>query len=133
MLHISRRQWGHMARGDFLDRIEELIRVNLPEAEARRYDLRKMAIHCVTTAESKGLITERAIAAFVLHMVRINPEFHRQKTLASLLNDMSVDESTRMEQLLTNPDEIAWEEAAAMCDPMLYWQPFLLPVPLPTL
>lgn len=131
MIHISRRQWGHMARGDFLDRIEALIRVNLPEAEARRYDVRKMAEHCVVTAEGKGLITERAIAAFVLHMVRINPLFYRQRTMESLLNDMSVDESTRMEQLLTNPDEIAWEEAAAMCDPMLYWQPFLLPTPLP--
>lgn len=132
MIHISRRQWGHMARRDFLDRIEALIRVNLPEAEARRYDLRMMASHCVATAEGKGLITERAIAAFVLHMVRINPEFYKQKTMESLLNDISVDESTRMEQLLTNPDEAAWEQAAVMCDPVLYWQPFLLPLPLPT-
>ena len=130
MLRISRRQWGYMARRDFLDRIEALIRVNLPESAARRYDLRRMASHCVVTAESRGLITERAIAAFVLHMVRINPEFYLQRTMASLLNDISVDESTRMEQLLTNPDEQAWEEAAVMCDPVLYWQPFLLPAPV---
>jgi hypothetical protein len=87
-----------------------------------------MARHCVETAEGKGLITERAIAAFTLHMVRINPEFYRQPTMASLLGDISVDESTRMEQLLTDPSEEAWEEAAVMCDPALYWQPFRVPV-----
>ncbi len=121
-----------MARVDFLARIEELIRVNLPPSAARALDVRRMARHCVETAEGKGLITERAIAAFTLHMVRINPEFYRQPTRASLLEDISVDESTRMEQLLTDPSEEAWEEAAVMCDPGLYWQPFRVPVP-PTL
>lgn len=119
-----------MARVDFLDRIEALIRVNIPESAARAFDVRRMARHCVETAESKDLITERAIAAFVLHMVRINPEFHRQPTMASLLMDTSVDESTRMEQLLTDPSEEAWEEAAVMCDPDLYWLPFRVPVPI---
>jgi hypothetical protein len=120
-----------MARLDFLDRIERLIRVNIPASEAQSLDLRRMAEHCVVTAEGMGLTTERAIAAFVLHMVRINPEFYRQSTMASLLMDTSVDESTRMEQLLTNPDESAWEEAAVMCDPMRYWQPFRVPAPTP--
>jgi hypothetical protein len=120
-----------MAHVEFLDRIEALLRVNMPAAEARRYDLRRMAEHCVATAEGKGLITERAIAAFVLHMVRINPEFYLQRTMDALLADTSVDESTRMEQLLTNPTESAWEEAAVMCDPTLYWQPYLLPGPAP--
>lgn len=118
-----------MARVDFLDRIEALIRDNLPEQARREFDLRRMAIHCVETAESTGLITERAIAAFVLHMVRINPRFYRQSTMASLLADGSVDESTRMENLLTNPSEEAWEEAAVMVDPPLYWQPFRVPAP----
>jgi len=113
-----------MARVDFLDRIEKLIRVNIPESAARSLDLRRMARHCVETAEGAGLITERAIAGFVLHMVRINPEFYRQSTMASLLADTSVDESMRMENLLTNPSEEAWEEAAVVCDPALYWQPF---------
>lgn len=117
-----------MARVDFLARIEELIRVNLPPSAARALDVRRMARHCVETAEGKGLITERAIAAFTLHMVRINPEFYRQPTMASLLQDISVDESTRMEQLLTDPSEEAWDEAAVMCDPALYWQPFRVPV-----
>lgn len=116
-----------MARVDFLDRIESLIRVNIPESAARGFDVRRMARHCVETAESQGLITERAIAAFVLHMVRINPEFYRQSVMASLLADTHVDESTRMENLLTNPSEEAWEEAAVMCDPALYWQPFRVP------
>ena len=44
-----------MAHVEFLDRIEALLRVNLPAAEARRYDLRRMAEHCVATAEGKGL------------------------------------------------------------------------------
>ena len=131
MIRISGRQWGHMARVDFLDRIEELIRVNLPPSARTEYDVRTMAKHCVETAEGKGLITERAIAAFVLHMVRINPEWYRQPTLASLLRDTSVDESTRMEQLLTNPSEEVWDEAVLMCDPVRYWQPFRMPAPSP--
>lgn len=118
-----------MARVDFLDRIESLIRANIPESAARDFDVRRMARHCVETAESQGLITERAIAAFVLHMVRINPEFYRQSVMASLLADTSIDESTRMENLLTNPSEEAWEEAAVMCDPAPYWQPFRVPAP----
>lgn len=120
-----------MAQVDFLDRIEALIRVNLPEPARREYNVRSMAQHCVETAQGAGLITERAIAAFVLHMVRINPEWYHQPTLASLLTDTSVDESTRMEQLLTNPAEEVWDEAVLMCDPVRYWQPFRVPAPGP--
>ena len=131
MLRISRRQWGDMARMDFLDRVEALVRVNLPEPARRAFDVRRMTEHCVVTAEGEGLITERAIAAFVLHMIRINPEFYLQPTLDAILGDTSVDESARMERLLTDPSEADWEEAAVMCDPADYWEPFLLPGPAP--
>lgn len=120
-----------MARRDFLDRIEALLRVNIPPAAASHHDLRRMAEHCVETAEQAGLITERAIAAFVLHMVRINPEFYRQPIMAVILADTSVDENSRMEHLLSGPTEADWEEAAGMCDPKIYWQPFRVPGPAP--
>jgi len=104
MFRITRSQWSSMARTKFLGRIEELIRVNL-RAEAIRYDARRMAEHCVKRAEDYGLVTERAMAAFVLHMVLINPEFHLQSSLNALLRDKSVDDLVRMERLLTNTTE----------------------------
>lgn len=112
------------------------MRVNLPEEERVKYDVRAMAAHCVATAERHKLVTERAIAAFVLHMVRINPEFYRQPTMAMLLADLRVDEQLRMERLLTDTSEDNWAHAAVMCDPNFYWLPFRvrppgLPRPLP--
>lgn len=120
-----------MARSEFLARIEALLRVNIPEPSAALYDLRKLALHCVITAESYGLVTERAIAVFCLHMIRINPEFHRQPVLHALLIEPDVSESERMERLLTEPAESDWVEAAAMCDDEVYWRPFLRPRVVP--
>ena len=120
-----------MARREFFDRIEALLRVNIPADAAALYDLRRMAEHCVATAESYGLVTERAIAVFTLHMVRINPEYHRQPMMYALLTEPDVDESARMERLLTDTADSDWEEAVTMCDPALYWKPFLRPRPRP--
>jgi hypothetical protein len=115
-----------MARTKFLDRIEKLIHVNML-SEASNYDVRRMAEHCVMSAENYGLVTERAIAAFVLHMVRINPEFHLQPRVRTLLLDKSVDDLARMKRLLTDTAESDWVEAAAMCNPMLNWRSYLQP------
>ena len=126
MFRLSRSQWSSMARIKFLDRIEEVIRINI-RGEASKYNVRGMAEHCVKSAESYGIVTERAIAAFVLHMVLINPKFHLQPRLHSLLLDKSVDDLARLERLLTDTAEADWAQAAAMCDPMLYWRPYLQP------
>lgn len=131
MTYIRRDQWLSMARRNFLDRIEALIRVNLPPQAVKRLSVPRIAEHCVDTAESYALIEERAIAAFVLHMVRINPEFHRQSGLRTILDDKGVDESARMERLLTDAAESDWEESLTMCDPTVYWLPFLNPVASP--
>ena len=125
---IRTDQWSSMARPNFLDRIETLIQVNLPAWVLKNLSVRRIADHCMNTAEGYVLIEERAIAAFTLHMIRINPEFHRQSRIGAILQDRSVDDSARMERLLTDTAESDWEEAATMCDPSVYWLPFITPV-----
>jgi hypothetical protein len=128
MTYIRRDQWLSMARRNFLGRIEALIRVNLPAEAVQKLNVPQIAEHCLNTAQSYTLNEERPIVGFVLHMLNINPEFHRQSSINAILDDRSVDDSNRMERLLTDTAESDWEEAVTMCDPTIYWLPFINPV-----
>lgn len=125
MTRLREEQWSVMARRNFLNRIEALIRVNLPAEAVKKLNVPRMAEHCLDTGENYALIEERGIVGFVLHMVTINPEFHRQSSMRAILNDESLDNSGRMERLLTDTVESDWEEAANMCDPNVYWSAFI--------
>jgi len=114
-----------MAHRDFITRIEALLRVNMPVDMAAAYEVETMAEHCVKVAKSYTLITERAIAAFVLHMININPEFHKQPSINAVLKREGLDDFSKMELLLSDTTESDWAEAAAVCDKGEYWEPFL--------
>lgn len=129
MICIRSDQWSSMARHNFLDRIEALIRANLPAETSERLDVRRVAEHCVAAAEGYALTGERAVAAFVLHMLSISPEFHLQPGIRAILDDRGADDAARMERLLTDASESDWEEAVRMCDLAVYWRPFLGPAP----
>jgi hypothetical protein len=126
MLWVRKNTSGDMAELDFLERLEELLCLNLTEESVKTHDLRRIAEHCVETARSYGLVTERAIAAFMLHMITIHPEFHKQPKIRAILSDSAAPESVRMERLLSEPTDAEWEEATPPGDQRVYWAPFRL-------
>lgn len=119
---------------DFIGRLEELVAEDLyqrrvtPE-ERTRLPLREMIEHGVDVARGYGLKTERDLAGFVLNMIRVNPEFHRQPRIHSILRDPGLAPPARREKLLSAVSDEEWEEAARMTDADEYWDR-VLPDPM---
>lgn len=126
MFRVKSRNQRPFADGDFIDRLEELLaedfygRKVTPE-ERSRVPFREMIEHGVDVGRGYGLKTERDLAGFVLNMVRINPEFHRQPRINSILRDTALSAPERREKLLTDVSDDEWEEAARMTDADDYW------------
>jgi len=126
MLIIRQDYLEKAADVDFLERIEPMLRANMPEGMARGLDLWAVGEHCLEVARSHGLTTERAIAAFALHMVSIHPEFHRQPRINAILHDTTISERERMSRIVDDATESDWEEAAKGAEQAAakYWKPF---------
>lgn len=126
MFRVKKPQKEALGDADFLGRLEELLAEDFygrrvtPE-EKRRVPFREMANHGLEVARGFGFRTERDLATFVLHMVRINPEFHKQPKIRSILEDTALAPAVRREKLLTDVTGDEWEAAAKMGDADDYW------------
>ena len=135
MLRIRKPQQTALGDKDFIERLEGLLAEDFygrrvtPEERAR-LPFREMIEHGITVARGYGMKTERDLAAFVLHMVRINPEFHLQPKIRAILDDTSLEPSQRREKLLTGVSTADWDAAARMTDADDYWDR-ALPPPVP--
>ncbi len=89
---------------------------------------RAMAEHGVEVARGYDLVTERDLTFFVLNMLTINPEFHRQPHIHGILRDSALSPPERRQRMLAEVSDAEWEEAAAMTDPDRYWSRVLPPV-----
>ncbi|AKT42886.1 hypothetical protein [Chondromyces crocatus] len=132
MLRIRREQHDALGDKDFLDRLEVLVAEALfhrkvSAAERARLPLRAMCEHGVGVARGYGLETERDLTVFVLNMITINPEFHRQPHIHDILRDPSLSPPDRREKLLMDVSDEAWDEAARMTDADRYWTRVLSP------
>ena len=126
MFRIRQQQQRSLGDQAFIGRLEEVLgedfygRKPTPE-ELTRVPFREMIEHGIEVARGYGLKTERDLAGFVLNMVRINPEFHRQPRINAILKDASLEPPERREKLLTDVSDDEWEEAARMTDADDYW------------
>ncbi len=126
MFRIRERQQDALADKAFIDRAEEHIAESLLDrrttAEERaRLPIRAMVVHGIEVARGYGLSTQRDLLLFVLNMVTINPDWHRQPHIQRILQDGSLTPPERREKLLTDVSDDEWEEAAAMTDANRYW------------
>lgn len=126
MLRIRRQQHQSLADKDFLDRLEASVAEDalgrkVSAEERARLPFREMIEHGVEVARGYGLETERDLTLFVLNMISINPEFHRQPRIRAILEDRSLPPPARREKLLMDVSDDEWQEAAKMTDPDRYW------------
>jgi hypothetical protein len=126
MFRVKARNQRPLGDADFIGRLEDLLaedfyeRTVTPEEKAW-LPFREMVEHGMEVARSYGFTTERDIASFVLNMVRINPEFHRQPKINAILKDTDIKPPDRREKLLTDVSDAEWEEAARMTNADDYW------------
>lgn len=133
MLKIRKPQHQSLSDKDFIDRLEASIAEDIfgrkvSGDERTRLPIREMVEHGVLVARGYDLVTERDLALFVLNMITINPEFHRQPRIHAILKDPSLEPAERREKLLSDVSDEEWDEAGAMTDPDRYWARVLPPV-----
>ncbi len=134
MFRVRKPQKETLGDADFIGRLEDLLAEDffgrrVTPDEKGRVPFRDMIRHGIEVARGFGFRTERDLASFILHMVRINPEFHLQPTIRSILQDTSLDPAVRREKLLTDVTDADWDAAAKMTDADDYWDRHL-PEPL---
>ena len=123
MFAIKREQREALAEPAFVERTVNYLRDTfllhvhmLDDAE-----LRTRVKHGIERARSYGLTWESSITIFVTHMLTINPEFDKQKTIKRVLLDADISVNSRMSAMLGLVDDEDWEEATTQCDPEAYW------------
>ena len=126
MLRIRKKQHEALADKAFIDRLEEYVAEDtfgrkVSAEERARLPIRGMVAHGIEVARGYGLRTERDLMLFVLNMITINPEWHRQPHIHAILQDKALAPPDRREKLLTDVSDDEWEEAAAMTDGNRYW------------
>jgi hypothetical protein len=124
MLLVSRAQRQSVGDPAFIDRIMQHLRLHYLEELHEIPDevLRRRVVHCIARGRADGLTFERSLAVFCANMLRINPEFDKQSTIARILADTSRPEVERLEALLIEAGPADWDEAERQCDAEAYWQ-----------
>jgi hypothetical protein len=126
MFKVRKKQHDAVALKGFVDRVEgymadDILMRRTTAEERARLPLRAMIEHGIGVAQGYGFETERDLMLFVLNMIDINPEFHRQPHIHEIIEDKSLEGAERREKLLTAVSDEEWEEAARMTDPDRYW------------
>jgi hypothetical protein len=111
-LFIDRME-GHILERWFARKVFAEERAGLP--------LRAVIQHGIGVAQGYGLETERDLMLFVLNMINVNPEFHRQPHVHAILEEASVTGPEWRERLLTDVSDAEWEQAAVMTNADDYW------------
>jgi hypothetical protein len=123
MFAVKREQRQKMGESAFVERTMEWLRENHLSFvyDLDDDELRLRVRHGVAKARGYGLTWESSLTIFVSHMLTINPEFDRQPAVQAALTDPTIPGDEKMQALLGLVDDDEWEEAAKMCDPVLYW------------
>lgn len=103
--------------------MEEYQFMGLPPPDTHRRD--RIARHCLDISRQYGMNTERSVVTFALHMININPEFHRQEAIQAILQEEDDSPSARLEAIVRDVSDAQWDEAENMTDPVQYWEQVL--------
>ena len=121
---MSRQQVRTLADRHFLLKLGEIIRSELEVLHAGMLApgrARASAEYCIATAKGYGFETERAIMAFTLWMLRINPMFHSDPQIREVLAKDLVDSETKIQTILSPDFDAAWRRAEHATDPRVFW------------
>lgn len=80
-----------------------------------------MAKHGISVARKYGLTTEQHLVEFTLDMLTIHPRFHEQQDIQTILDDRTKSAGDRMQAILADVPESAWDQAEAYPDADIYW------------
>jgi hypothetical protein len=124
MLRISAPQRQKLADPAFVDRVVAHFRRWHTQAVAKLSDvvLRRRVVHGIAKGRGYGLTWEYSLSVFLAHMIKINPEFDKQRTIQRILRDPSREQSARLDALIGEVSRDEWEEAARQCDAVAYWR-----------
>lgn len=128
MFKIRDNQADVLAEDDLIRRIEAWLRTRHPAQVAAidPADLRAMIVHCFGVARSYGFFSERALFTFVLDMLAVGPCFHLQPKIQAILDDRGLSEEVRLDRIVDDVDDEAWDEAGEITDKVAYWDDVLV-------
>ncbi len=126
MFKVHQKQEDVAGEKAFVDKVEgyiaeDILKRRVSAIERERLPIRAMVVHAIAVARSYGQETERDLMLFALNMITINPEWHRQPRIHSILRDKTLTGPVRREKLLTDVSEDDWEQAGKMIDEDEYW------------
>ncbi|MDC0720955.1 hypothetical protein [Nannocystis bainbridge] len=127
MFKIRAEQADTLADDDLVRRIIAYLQVRMPEQIAKHdpFDLRAAVLHCFEVARSYAVTSERGLFTFVMDMLAVGPCFHLQPKIQAILDQRELDEQVRLDRIVDDVDDVAWEEAAVVTDPAVYWDDVL--------
>lgn len=123
MFKIRPDQADVLADDDLIRRIEAWLRTRHPSQVAAipPDDLRAVIVHGMGVARSYGFRTERALFTFVIDMLAVGPCFHLQPKIQAILGDGGASEEDRLDRIVDDVDDAAWDEAGEITDKAAYW------------
>ncbi|MCY1071382.1 hypothetical protein OV090_41955 [Nannocystis sp. RBIL2] len=127
MFKIRADQADTLADDDLVRRIIAYLQVRMPDKIARHdpFDLRAVIVHCFEIARSYAIHSERGLFTFVMDMLAVGPCFHVQPKIQAILDQRDLDEQVRLDRIVDDVDDAAWEEAARITNPAAYWDDVL--------
>lgn len=124
MLKIRQHQADAVAASAFVDRTAAHLRRFYPNAVASlsELELRARVIHCIARARAHGLTWEYSLTVFVAHMITLCPTFDRHPEVVRILEGSPLPPDERMDELLSEVPDAAWQDIVARCDAEAYWR-----------
>jgi hypothetical protein len=124
MLKICQHQADAVAASAFIDRTVAHLRRYYSNAVASlsELELRARVIHCIARGRAHGLTWEYSLTVFASHMITLCPTFDRHPEVARILEDSPLAPDERMDELLSEVPDPAWQEIVASCDAEGYWR-----------
>lgn len=123
MYKLRGPQLDALADQDLIRRIGEYLRERIPDTAAviPSEDLKAVIAHGIEVARSYGLTYESSLANVVLDMLAVGPEFHLQPEIYAILSEPGLSEEDKLDRIVDDVSDAAWEEAGGRTEPALYW------------
>ena len=124
MLKIRPQQADSLAASAFVDRTVDHVRRFHPRAVAglTALQLRARVVHCIDRGRAQGLTWEYSLTVFVAHMLTLCPTFDEHPEIRRVLDDGSLLPDERIDALLREVPDAAWQQVADECDAAAYWR-----------
>jgi hypothetical protein len=124
MLLVTKSQMQKAGDPAFVDRTFDHLQLYYLEELFKIPDdvLKRRIAHCLEIARTFGFTFERSLVVFTANMIRVNPEFYKQSTIARVIANKDRPEEERLEAFLVETQPADWFDAEKQCDADAYWR-----------